>query len=59
MDKTPTPTQTRSYIINDEHDIPVVSLVTEPANFFDGQTGIYVLGDDYTGMDFPFFGSNI
>ena len=55
----PTPTQTRSYIINDEHDIPVVSLVTEPANFFDGQTGIYVLGDDYTGMDFPFFGSNI
>ena len=55
----PSPTQTRSYLIDDGHDLPVVSLVTEPANFFDGQNGIYVLGDNYTGTDFPYFGSNI
>lgn len=37
---------TRSYFVNseikDKYDLPVISLVTDPANFFDPETGIYV-----------------
>ncbi|OPZ90856.1 MAG: CotH protein [Firmicutes bacterium ADurb.Bin419] len=37
---------TRSYFVNpdikDKYDLPVVSLVTDPANFFDPEKGIYV-----------------
>ncbi len=50
-------TQTKSYLVNDYHDLPVVSLVTEPDNFFDNDTGIYVYGDTYD-ADFPHFGAN-
>ena len=49
---------TETYLINTNHSLPVVSLVTEPDNFFHPVTGMYVLGEGYTG-DFPFFGSNI
>jgi len=54
----PSKTQTRTYIVNRSHDLPVISLVTEPDNFFSSEEGIYVLGDDYVGES-PFFGSNI
>ena len=53
----PSPTQTKTYLVNDYHDLPVVSLVTEPDNFFDNDTGIYVFGDTYDD-DFPHFGAN-
>ncbi|NJC27567.1 CotH kinase family protein [Neolewinella antarctica] len=56
--KLPSPPQTRTYLVDVVHDIDVVTLVTEPDNFFDGKDGIYVLGDGYVG-DFPFQGSNI
>lgn len=52
------PVQSRSYLFNANSDLPIVSIVTEPRNFFDSDYGIYVLGDDYNG-DFPYFGSNI
>lgn len=53
----PSSTQSRTYLVNVSHDLPVISLVTEPDNFFDDDDGIYVLGDDYE-MDFPHFGAN-
>ena len=49
---------TETYLVNTNHRLPVVSLVTEPDNFFHPETGMYVLGAGYTG-DFPYFGSNI
>ena len=54
----PSKTQTRTYILDRDHDMPMVSLVTEPDNFFSNETGIYVLGDG-SFPDFPHFGSNI
>ncbi len=55
----PSKAETRTYIRGSTiHDLPVVSLVTEPENFFDPVDGIYVLGEGYSG-NFPYFGSNI
>jgi hypothetical protein len=36
--------ETNSYFINDNTTLPVVSISTAPANFFDSNTGIYVDG---------------
>lgn len=54
----PSPTESRSYIFDEAHDLPLVSLVTEPDNFFHPQTGMYVLGEGYSGQ-VPYYGSNI
>ena len=54
----PGPVTTRSYLIDTQHEIAVVSLATDPANFFDPAVGIYVLGEGYEG-DLPYFHSNI
>ena len=35
---------TQSYFYGVEHDLPIISLVTEPDNFFDDNIGIYVNG---------------
>lgn len=35
---------TQSYFFNVMHDMPIISLVTDEANFFDNTTGIYVNG---------------
>jgi hypothetical protein len=53
----PSDTQTKTYLTNVSHDIPVVSLVTDPVNLFDEVTGIYAYGDNYQ-PDLPFFGAN-
>lgn len=39
--------KTDSYFINSSHNIPVMSLSFEPDDFYDIDSGIYVLGDDY------------
>lgn len=54
----PSKTQSKSYLVDVSHNLPIVSLVTDPANFFDPNDGIYVLGQFYNGP-YPFFGSNI
>ncbi|MEX2605467.1 MAG: CotH kinase family protein, partial [Gracilimonas sp.] len=36
--------ETYTYFINAEHDLPVISLSTEPDNFFSAERGIYVEG---------------
>lgn len=53
----PSITQTRTFLIDANHNIPIISLVTEPDNLFDEQRGIYVHGDTYE-SNFPYFGSN-
>lgn len=53
----PGATATHTFIIADSFDLPVVSIATDPANFFDNTIGIYVLGDTYEAA-FPHFGAN-
>ena len=43
-DYVPSPIVTHTYFINESTDLPVVSLTTDPANFFDDEIGIYVEG---------------
>ena len=43
----PSPITTRTYLIGESFSLPVVSLATDPPNLWDGETGIYTLGDDY------------
>lgn len=54
----PSAVESRTYLTDAAHDLPVISLVTEPDNFFDEEDGIYVLGAGYEGVP-PYFGSNI
>jgi len=42
--KVPGTIITHSYFIDEPINLPVISLVTDPANFFDDQIGIYVIG---------------
>ncbi len=37
-------TQTQTYFVNETSTLPVVSLITDPANLWDPKTGIYVPG---------------
>lgn len=53
----PSKTQSRTYLINVSHDLPIISLVTAADNFFDNDEGIYVLGDN-ADNNFPYFGAN-
>ena len=53
----PSRTQSRSYLVNASHDLPVISLITEPDHFFDNDDGIYSFGDDFEN-DFPHYGAN-
>lgn len=42
-----------SYILNENHTIPVASLVTTPENLWDYYTGIYADGPGYDRTEFP------
>lgn len=53
----PSTASNRTYIIDAIHDIPIVTLVSEPDNLFDNDTGIYVLGDNYQTAR-PNYGAN-
>lgn len=48
---------THTYLIARPVTLPVVSISTDPANFFDDETGIYVPGTSYD-PNFPYFGAN-
>lgn len=48
---------TRTFIIGQSHDLPVVALATNPTNLWDPDSGIYVFGTDYS-PDIPYFGAN-
>ncbi len=48
---------TNTYFINDSSTLPVISLSTNPANLFDWNSGIYMLGPNADTV-VPFFGAN-
>lgn len=48
---------TNTYLINVPSELPVISLSTNPGNFFDNDYGIYVLGDSADPNE-PHFGAN-
>ena len=53
----PGPVLSSTYFVNEESGLPVISLITEPAYFWDKDSGIYVKGPNAS-ADFPFFGAN-
>jgi hypothetical protein len=53
----PGPIVTHSYFFDESSELPILSLVTDPDNLWDSETGIYVLGDEYN-SEWPFFGAN-
>lgn len=53
----PSKTSTRTYFINFSSQLPVVSISTNPENFFDEEDGIYSYGDSAE-TSFPYFGAN-
>lgn len=53
----PGETAQRTYLFDNQHDIPVISLVTDPDNFFDEEHGIYAYGNNAE-ANFPHFGAN-
>ncbi len=55
--KLPSTVLTNTYFINENISLPVVSLSTNPENFWDEDSGIYVLGK-YAEPDNPYFGAN-
>ncbi len=53
----PSAIQTRTYFIDEEITLPVVSLTTDPPNLWDEEIGIYTFGPDYNPIP-PYFGAN-
>ena len=55
----PGPVSTNTYLVNSAPvgELPVFSLVTEPDNLWDYNTGIYVLGPNAS-VNYPYFGAN-
>ncbi len=53
----PSAIATASYFFGEGSTLPLISLVSDPANLFDEETGIYAFGADYE-PDFPYFGAN-
>lgn len=49
---------TNTYFINDNPELPVVSLSTNSENLFDWYTGMYVLGPNADLSNIPFLGAN-
>ncbi len=53
----PSQTVSQTFLINENTDLPIVSLITEPYNFWDPDSGIYTIGRDST-LEYPYFGAN-
>lgn len=53
----PSRTVTKTYFINFSTQLPVVSVSSNPDNFFSEEYGIYTLGDSAE-SSFPYFGAN-
>ena len=45
-----------TYVVNENDTLPVVTLVTDPENFFSDETGIYVYGPNYEPVE-PYRGA--
>ncbi|HEX5001674.1 MAG TPA: CotH kinase family protein [Bacteroidia bacterium] len=53
----PSETITNTYLVDFDRTLPVVSISTDPANLFDWNTGIYVLGPNAS-PNYPYYGAN-
>ncbi|MCB9210682.1 MAG: CotH kinase family protein [Ignavibacteriales bacterium] len=53
----PSITNTSTFFINENVNLPVVSISTNPENLWDYDNGIYVIGPNAE-SEFPFFGAN-
>ncbi len=53
----PSNTVSATYLIGEDIKLPIVSIVTDPDNLFDEETGIYAKGSGWTEA-FPHFGAN-
>lgn len=49
---------TRTYLINENFDLPVFSIATDSVNLWDANYGIYVLGYGADSANYPYFGAN-
>ncbi len=47
----------RTYLFDAQPTLPVVSVITDPDNLWNTETGIYVMGEDAS-EDIPYFGAN-
>ncbi len=54
----PGPILTRTYFINENITLPVVSLTSDPFNLFDWNYGIYVMGPNANTAQVPYYGAN-
>ncbi len=55
--KIPGPVSTRTFITGLDHDVPVISLSTDPFNLWDNLSGIYAFGPN-TPTQSPYFEAN-
>ncbi|MEM6769322.1 MAG: CotH kinase family protein, partial [Bacteroidota bacterium] len=53
----PGPVGSKTFVVEANHNLPIITLATDPAHFFDPATGIYVDGDGPLGP-FPYLGAN-
>lgn len=53
----PSETVGNTYLVNYQQTLPIFSISTDPANFFDWNTGIYVSGPNASPV-YPYYGSN-
>ena len=56
--KLPGKTITHTFFVNQDFQLPVISLSTDPEHFFDHESGIYVFGPNADTTSFPYWGSN-
>ncbi len=47
-----------TYFINENVNLPVVSITTDPVNLWDYNEGLYVFGPDADSINYPFLGAN-
>ncbi len=47
----------RTFLVDNKPTLPVVSVITDPENLWNNETGIHVLGDSYENQN-PYFGAN-
>ena len=53
----PSPTYTSTYFIDQNKELPIISISTDPSNLWDYETGIYVLGPNAE-PEYPYFNAN-
>lgn len=53
----PSNTSTHTYFIGEDTKLPVISISTDPKNFYDQDSGIYIKGPN-ADTAYPFFGAN-